>query len=79
VTPKFPSLSSDRLISVLRKAGFEEAPRRGKGSHMALYRPGDPPRLVVVPVRKTLPTGTVRAIIRQAGLTRGEFLDLLDS
>jgi predicted RNA binding protein YcfA (HicA-like mRNA interferase family) len=37
----------------------------------------DPPKLVVVPERKSLPTGTLRAIIRQAGLIPEEFLDLL--
>jgi len=65
------------LIAVLRKAGFRDAPRRGKGSHTALYRPGDPPKLVVVPLRKALPTGTVRGIIRQAGVSREELLELL--
>jgi predicted RNA binding protein YcfA (HicA-like mRNA interferase family) len=38
----------------------------------------DPPRLVIVPDRKSLPIGTLRAIIRQAGLTPEEFLSLLD-
>ncbi|RKX28278.1 MAG: type II toxin-antitoxin system HicA family toxin [Verrucomicrobia bacterium] len=77
VTPKLPSLSSRQLTAALRKAGFRDAPRRGKGSHIALFRPGETPRLVVVPLRKTLPTGTVRGIIRQAGISREELLDLL--
>jgi predicted RNA binding protein YcfA (HicA-like mRNA interferase family) len=38
---------------------------------------GDPPRLVIVPERKHLPIGTLRAIIRQAGLTPEEFLQLV--
>jgi predicted RNA binding protein YcfA (HicA-like mRNA interferase family) len=38
---------------------------------------GDPPRLVIVPERKNLPIGTLRAIIRQAGLTPEEFLKLV--
>ncbi len=77
VTPRLPSLSSRQLITALRKAGFEDAPRRGKGSHVALVKQGSPPRLVIVPFRKSLPSGTVRGIIRQAGLEREEFLDLL--
>jgi predicted RNA binding protein YcfA (HicA-like mRNA interferase family) len=38
---------------------------------------GDPPRLVIIPERKNLPIGTLRAIIRQAGLTADEFIGLL--
>jgi predicted RNA binding protein YcfA (HicA-like mRNA interferase family) len=34
-------------------------------------------RLVIVPERKTLPRGTLRAILDQAGLTKDEFVELL--
>jgi predicted RNA binding protein YcfA (HicA-like mRNA interferase family) len=37
----------------------------------------DPPRLVIIPDRKSLPIGTLRAIIRQAGMTPDEFLQHL--
>jgi predicted RNA binding protein YcfA (HicA-like mRNA interferase family) len=37
----------------------------------------DPPRLVIIPDRKSLPIGTLRAIVRQAGMTVEEFLDHL--
>jgi predicted RNA binding protein YcfA (HicA-like mRNA interferase family) len=37
----------------------------------------DNPRLVIVPDRKTLPRGTLRAILDQAGLTKDEFINLL--
>ena len=76
MTPRLPSLSSRQIIDVLRRAGFEDAPRRGKGSHRALIKRGDPPRLVIIPDRKDIPIGTLRAIIRQAGLTPEEFLSL---
>ena len=79
VTPKIPGLSSRELIAALKKAGFQEAPRRGKGSHRALWKAGDPPLLVIVPTRKNLPTGTVLAIMRQAGISREELLELLGS
>jgi predicted RNA binding protein YcfA (HicA-like mRNA interferase family) len=77
VTPRLPSLSTRQVLTALRKAGFEDAPRRGKGSHRAMMLQGDPPRLVIVPERKNLPIGTLRAIIRQAGLTPEEFLKLV--
>ena len=73
-----PSLSSRRIIQVLRKAGFIEAPKRGKGNHLAFIRQ-DPSgtRLVIVPYGKDIPRGTVLAILEQAGLSRDEFLTLL--
>jgi predicted RNA binding protein YcfA (HicA-like mRNA interferase family) len=75
---KLPVISSREVIKALRTAGFEDAPKRGKGSHSALVRRGpDKSRLVIVPDRKTLPIGTLRAILDQAGLTRDEFIELL--
>lgn len=75
---KLPVLSSKAVIKALRSAGFEDAPKRGKGSHSALVRRGkDKIRLVIVPDRKTLPRGTLLAILDQAGLTKDEFIDLL--
>ncbi len=76
---KLPSLSSRKIIKVLRTAGFEDAPKRGKGSHYALTKtdPDGTVYLVIVPEGKNIPIGTLRAIIRQAGLTRDEFLSKL--
>jgi predicted RNA binding protein YcfA (HicA-like mRNA interferase family) len=76
---KLPVVSSKELIRALRKAGFEDAPKRGKGSHMALIkRTQGITKLVIVPDRKTLPKGTLRAILDQAGLSREEFLKFLE-
>ena len=76
---KLPSLSSQRLIAALRRAGFEDAPRRGKGSHHALMRRDADGRirLVIVPERRDLPRGTVHAVLQQAGLTAEELAELL--
>jgi predicted RNA binding protein YcfA (HicA-like mRNA interferase family) len=75
---KLPILSSDKIITILKKAGFVYAPKRGKGSHLAFYkRDGMKTRLVIVPQRKEIPKGTLIAIIEQAGLTREEFLKLI--
>ena len=75
---RLPALSSRRIIQALRKAGFVEAPKRGKGSHLAFVR-DDPSgtRLVIVPYGHDIPKGTVLAILEQAGLSRDEFLKLL--
>ena len=57
----------------MEKAGF--ARWRQKGSHLTLYRASDG-RALTVPVHfsKTVPKGTLRAIIKQAGLTPEDFL-----
>jgi predicted RNA binding protein YcfA (HicA-like mRNA interferase family) len=75
---KLFAISSKEPIKALRSAGFEDAPKRGRGSHSALVkRSMDKSRLVIVPDKKTLPRGTLRAILDQAGLTKDEFVDLL--
>jgi predicted RNA binding protein YcfA (HicA-like mRNA interferase family) len=75
---RLPARSSRRIIQVLRKVGFVEAPKRGKGSPVAFVR-HDPfgTRLVIVPYGHDIPRGTVLAILEQAGLSRDEFLKLL--
>jgi len=77
--PKLPALSSEQIISALRRAGFRYAPKRGKGSHSALTGTdlAGRIRLVIVPRRNTVPIGTLLSILEQAGLTRDEFLGLL--
>ena len=75
---RLPSVSSAEVVRVLHKAGFIDAPHRGKGSHVALYKEkGGRMHLVIIPKRQTLPKGTLLAILDQAGLTRAEFLSLL--
>ena len=76
---RFPSLSSRAIIAMLRKAGFVEAPDRGKGSHRAFMKRDTSGRirLVIVPHGKDIPRGTLLAILDQAGLTREEFSQLL--
>ena len=76
--PKLPIVSSNEIIRILRKAGFQNAPRRGKGSHLAFVKADkDKIRLVIVPDRNEIPRGTLLAILEQAGLTKEEFVELL--
>ena len=75
---KLPILSSKQIIKALRIAGFKDAPKRGKGSHIAMVkRDRDMTRLVIIPDGKSIPKGTLRAILEQAGLTREGFLSIL--
>jgi predicted RNA binding protein YcfA (HicA-like mRNA interferase family) len=71
---KLPVLSGERCIKALVKAGFYF--KRQEGSHVILRR-DEPFCQLVVPLHKELDGGTLRAIIRQAGLSVSEFTKLL--
>lgn len=71
---KLPRVSGRECVKALGKAGFYF--KRQEGSHMILRR-DDPFAQVVVPDHKELDRGTLRAIIRQAGLSIDEFIHLM--
>lgn len=71
---KLPLVSSRECIRALEKVGFYVS--RQTGSHINLRR-DDPYAKVVVPERRELAKGTLRRIIRDAGLTVDEFKGLL--
>ena len=73
---KLPRLSGREIIKILSKQGFIVA--RQKGSHIILVKDSDKgKKAVVVPNHKEVDKGTLLEIIRQAGLTRDEFLKLI--
>jgi predicted RNA binding protein YcfA (HicA-like mRNA interferase family) len=73
---RLPALSAHEVVRALARTGFSV--HRVKGSHHHLRNPDRPDARPVVPMhRGDLPPGTLRAIIRQAGLSVSEFLDLL--
>jgi predicted RNA binding protein YcfA (HicA-like mRNA interferase family) len=73
---RLPALRPQEVVRALNRAGFTV--HRIKGSHHHLRHPDDARLKVSVPVHnRDLPVGTLRAIIRQAGLTVEEFLDFL--
>ena len=76
---KLPSVSSNKIIKRLLKSGFDYAPIKGKGSHIALVRIGNNGEkyLVIIPKRDPIPKGTLISIIKQSGLTREEFIELM--
>jgi len=69
---RLPQASGRDCRRALERVGFVF--RRQSGSHMILSRDG---QMVSVPDHRTLAPGTLRAIIREAGLTVAEFVDLL--
>jgi predicted RNA binding protein YcfA (HicA-like mRNA interferase family) len=71
---KLPRISGRDCISLLTKLGF--AVKRQHGSHIILRRES-PFAQVVVPDHSELDIGTLRAILRQAGIPPDEFIKLL--
>ena len=69
-----PRISGQECIEALARIGFSV--RRQRGSHIVLRR-DDPFAQLVVPNHKELDRGTLRAIIRQAGVGVEEFNGLL--
>ena len=69
-----PRISGREAAAALSRVGFSL--KRQHGSHMILRR-GDPFAQVVVPDHKELDRGTLRALIRQAGLSPDQFAQLL--
>jgi len=64
------------MLSALKRAGFIIV--RVKGSHHFLRHRDDPRRETVIALHPgDLPAGTVRAILKQAKLSRKEFVSLL--
>jgi len=61
-------------VKLLLKVGFSI--RRQQGSHIILRR-NEPFAQLVVPDHKELDRGTLRAIIRQAGLSVEQFNELV--
>ena len=70
-----PVVSGREVVNALRKIGY--VLDRQRGSHMILRQQAPPYRRLTVPDHKEVAKGTLRAIIRQAGLTVEEFRDLL--
>ena len=76
MSEKLPRVEGREVVRALERAGFEV--RRQKGSHVHLRRSSDQ-RRVTVPVHtgRTLPPGTLRAILRDADIEVEEFRQLL--
>jgi predicted RNA binding protein YcfA (HicA-like mRNA interferase family) len=72
-----PVIKPKDAVKALLRGGFYIDHQTG--SHARLMHRTEPELRVTVPMHsKDIPKGTLRRIIRQAGLTVGEFLELLE-
>lgn len=73
--PKLPVITPKKLIKILKKNGFELD--HTTGSHFVLYHPETKKRAIVPYHIKDLPRGTLMTILREAGIKRKQFENLL--
>jgi predicted RNA binding protein YcfA (HicA-like mRNA interferase family) len=74
---ELPTIQGNQAIAAFSRVGFSVV--RIKGSHHVMKKPGHVHNLVV-PVHGSTPLkpGTLRSLIRAAGLTVDQFVQLLD-
>ena len=71
--PQLPIISGDQFVKVVKKIGYNWD--HTEGSHMILLHASG--RRLAVPRHPELGRGLLRALIREIGLSRDEFIDLL--
>jgi predicted RNA binding protein YcfA (HicA-like mRNA interferase family) len=72
--PRLPVVSGAEAVKAFERAGWHRD--RQRGSHVVLLKPGQIASLSV-PQHKQLAPGTLRSLIRAAGMTLEEFAGLL--
>ncbi len=73
---KLPVISGKDAVKALERAGFVIV--RQKGSHIRMKKvTSDTVIKITVPLHDTLDRGTLKSIIRSAGITVEEFVGLL--
>ncbi len=70
-----PILSGQEVVNALKKIGYEKD--RQRGSHIIVRQQKAPYRRITIPDHKEIAKGTLRAIIRESGLSVEEFIKLL--
>ncbi len=73
--PRLPTVKPRQVVRALGRAGFEIDHQTG--SHIVLRRVSDNRRVVVPWHSRDLGRGLTLRIIKSAGLTRDEFIQLL--
>lgn len=71
---KLSGVKPDQVRRVLRELGFVFVPGRGKGSHEQYRHPGTGRWTVLSRKGDVVPTGTLKRMLKDTGLTTAEFL-----
>ena len=67
--PKLPRVTAKRMVAALRRAGFVVEVETNPGSHLGLRHPDTGKRITVPMHDGDMATGTIRAILRQTGIS----------
>jgi predicted RNA binding protein YcfA (HicA-like mRNA interferase family) len=70
-----PRISGRDVVAAFRRLGYEVD--RQKGSHIVLRHPQPPHRRLTVPDHREVSKGTLRGLIREAGISVEEFIALV--
>ena len=71
--PKLPAMSGAEVVKAFGRAGWRR--NRQRGSHVVMLKPGEIVSLSI-PQHRELAPGTLRSLIRAAGMTVEEFISL---
>ena len=72
--PRLPVISGRQAVVAFERAGFDV--KRQRATHIIMAKRGFP-AILSVPDHRELKAGTLRALIRKAGLTIDQFEQLL--
>lgn len=75
MTPRLPALKPKQVIRALRNAGFFVDHQTG--SHVIMYKDDLSPPVTVPYHNRDLKRGTLRNILKQAGLSEEDFIKYL--
>ncbi len=75
-TGRLSVVSTDEVIRAFEHLGFSVIKKRGKGSHVVMASESHA-AILTIPRRRELRRGTLRKLIRDAGIDVGTFCDLL--
>ncbi len=75
MVPELSVLKTRKLLALLEKLGFSKISQ--KGSHLKMGKAGSDARSIIVPMHGEIPRGTLRSILKQAGIEKEEFLRML--
>ena len=71
---KLPLLSGKEIVKILvRKFGFKVVKQRG--SHIKLRKENGEKRTAIIPNHEEVAIGTLKSILKQAGISEEEFLN----
>jgi predicted RNA binding protein YcfA (HicA-like mRNA interferase family) len=73
--PKLPSISPQQVARALERAGF--ILKRTSGSHFIYYHPETVKKAIVPIHKKDMPKGTLCKLLKDAGIEKDEFNDIL--